>query len=164
MKNILEKVANMPAQSVVTYITLLVDGDGNRFTAPESVSKIVQASSAPVYSFWDIVLGHGIVGGYLSSAEEKGKAVAGIALRVLSHENVINSLPIRERNSKYMFDWRQLKRWEISENRLPPGSIVRFKKFSVWDRYRGQISGIIALIVLQALIISYLMHQKKESG
>ena len=162
MKNILEKVANMPAQSVVTYITLLVDGDGNRFTAPESVSKIVQASSAPVYSFWDIVLGHGIVGGYLSSAEEKGKAVAGIALRVLSHENVINSLPIRERNSKYMFDWRQLKRWEISENRLPPGSIVRFKKFSVWDRYRGQISGIIALIVLQALIISYLMHQRRK--
>ena len=98
MKNILEKVANMPAQSVVTYITLLVDGDGNRFTAPESVSKIVQASSAPVYSFWDIVLGHGIVGGYLSSAEEKGKAAAGIALRVLSHENVINSLTIRESN------------------------------------------------------------------
>jgi hypothetical protein len=31
MKNILKKVANLPAQSVVTYIALLEDGDGNRF-------------------------------------------------------------------------------------------------------------------------------------
>jgi PAS domain S-box-containing protein len=160
MKSILEKVANLPAQSVVTYITLLVDGDGNRFTAPESAKKIAQASSVPVYSFWDIVLGYGVVGGYLSSAEEKGKAVAGLALRVLGQENETNSPPIRESNSKYMFDWRQLGRWEIPVNRLPPGSIVRFKEISVWDRYRSRILGSIALVLLQTLIISFLLYQR----
>ena len=162
MKNILEKVANLPAQSVVTYIALLEDGDGNRFTAPESVSKIVRASSVPVYSFWELVLGHGIVGGYLSSAEERGKNVAGIALRVLNQENEINSPPIRESNSKYMFDWRQLKRWSISEHRMPPGSIVKFKEITAWDRYKGRIIGAIALIVFQLLIISYLLHQRRK--
>jgi PAS domain S-box-containing protein len=161
MKSILEKVANLPARSVVTYITLLVDGDGNRFTAPESAKKIAQASSVPVYSFWDIVLGHGVVGGYLSSAEEKGKAVAGLALRVLGQENETNSPPLRESNSKYMFDWRQLRRWEIPANRLPPDSIVRFKEFSFWDRYKGRIVGSIALVILQALIISFLLHQRR---
>jgi len=160
MKIILEKVANLPAQSVVTYIALLEDGDGNRFTAPESVSKIVQVSSVPVYSFWELVMGHGIVGGYLSSAEENGKALAGLALRVLSQENKINPPPIRESSSKYMFDYRQLRRWEIPEGRLPPGSTVRFKEISVWDRYRGRILGSIVLVLLQTLIISFLLYQR----
>ena len=162
MRTILEKVANLPAQSIVAYITLLQDGDGNRFTAPESASKISQASSAPVYSFWDLMLGHGIVGGYLSSAEEKGKALAELALNVLYQEDKEHLPPIRESNLKYMFDWRQLKRWKISEKRLPPDSIVRFKEFSVWDRYRGRIIGAFVLIVFQTLIISYLLHQRRK--
>jgi len=162
MRTILGKVADLPAQSIVAYITLLVDGDGNRFTAPESASKISQASSAPVYSFWDLMLGHGIVGGYLSSAEEKGRALAELALRVLYQEGKENLPTIRESNLKYMFDWRQLKRWKISEKRLPPDSIVRFKEFNVWDRYRNRIIGAFVLIVFQALVISYLLHQRRK--
>ncbi len=162
MGTILEKVAKLPTQSIVTYITLLEDGDGNRFTAPESASVISQASSAPVYSFWDLMLGHGIVGGYLSSAEEKGKALAELALNVLYQKGKDDLPPVREINLKYMFDWRQLKRWKISEKSLPPDSIIRFKTFSVWDRYKGRIIGVFVLIVFQALIISYLLHQQRK--
>ena len=162
METILERVGKLPTQSIVTYITLLEDGDGNRFTAPEAASIISEASSAPVYSFWDLMLGHGIVGGYLSSAEEKGKALAEMALNVLYLKGKENLPPVSEINLKYMFDWRQLKRWNISEKSLPPESIIRFKKFSVWDRYGGQLIGVFVLIVFQALIISYLLHQQRK--
>jgi hypothetical protein len=30
-----------------------------------------------------------------------------------------------------LFDWRQFKRFKIREDRLPPGSTVRFKEFSI---------------------------------
>ena len=43
-----------------------------------------RASNAPTYSFWDLVLGHGIVGGYLSNAEIKGKELVARANHRLS--------------------------------------------------------------------------------
>jgi hypothetical protein len=64
MQAILDKVSCLPPQTVVMYITLLEDGAGEKLTAPEALSQIAQVSNAPVYSFWDLMLGHGIVGGY----------------------------------------------------------------------------------------------------
>ena len=161
MSAILQKVSNLPPKTVVIYITLLEDGDGKKFTAPESLSQISRASKAPVYSFWDLVLGHGMVGGYLSSAEEKGKEIAELGLQILNGRNPAG-IPLRsESRLKYKFDWRQLKRWAISEDQLPTGSIVRFKEFSVWEQYKGRIISLIALIASLALIIVYLIHQRR---
>ena len=162
MPAILQKVASLPPRTIVIYITLLEDGDGEKFTAPESLSQISRASNAPVYSFWDLVLGHGMVGGYLSSAEEKGREVAELGLRILAGEKPAAISLTPESRLKYKFDWRQLKRWSISEDQLPSGSIVKFKELSIWDRYKGRIIGVIALIVFQALIISFLLQQRRK--
>jgi len=161
MQAILDKVSRLPAQTVVMYVTLLEDGVGEKFTAPEALSQISRVTSAPVYSFWDLMLGHGMVGGYLSSAEEKGKAVAELGLRILDGEKPVNIPLARESGLQYMFDWRELKRWSIPEDGLPPGSIVKFKELTLWDEHKIQILGAAGLIVLQGLIISYLLHQRR---
>jgi len=69
--------------------------------------------------------------------------------------------PIDTPGLRYLFDWQQLRRWSIGENRLPPGSTVMFKEFSTWEKYKGRIIGAVALIVLQALFIFYLLHQRR---
>jgi hypothetical protein len=126
------------------------------------VSQISQAANAPTYSFWDLMLGHGIVGGYLSNIPSKGQAVAELGLSILNGTRPADLPPVKESNLQYKFDWRQLKRWSISEDELPSGSIVNFKEFTVWDRYKGRIMGVFVLIVFQALIISYLLYQRRK--
>ena len=159
MPAILEKVATLPQQSLVMYITLLEDGAGNKFTARQSASQISRVANAPVYSFWDLMLGHGIVGGYLSSAEEKGKAAAALALRILNGEQP-SDIPLASEGSlNAMFDWRELRRWYIKEDLLPLESIVKFKELSSWEKNQSQIIGGLVLIVLQGLFISYLLYQ-----
>jgi len=86
MEELLEKVANLPVQTLVMYLLLLEDGAGKKFDAPESLSQISRASNAPLYGFWDVLLGHGIVGGYLNSFEEQGKMVAQLGVRILNGE------------------------------------------------------------------------------
>ena len=34
-------------------------------------------------------------------------------------------------------DWRQLRRWGISEARVPAGTLVRFRELSAWERYKA---------------------------
>ncbi len=53
-----------------------------------------------------------------------------IAEKMLKGEPLTNlKYPID--GNQMMFDWRQLKRWSIDEDRLPAGSIVRYRKASV---------------------------------
>ena len=58
-----------------------------------------------------------------------------------------------------MFDARQLKRWGISGAMLPPESIVRYRKLSLWQQYCWQIVGLVAFGLIQTSIIILLWVQ-----
>jgi signal transduction histidine kinase len=61
-----------------------------------------------------------------------------------------------------VFDWRQLQRWNVSEDRLPPGSEIRFREPWVWEQYRLQILGICAVILAQAVLITWLLYEHRR--
>jgi hypothetical protein len=69
---------------------------------------------------------------------------------------------IKERGNQYVFDARQLKRWGITEEDLPPGSEVRYADFSVWKEYRWQIVGALSIVVIQALLMSALVISRRK--
>ena len=60
----------------------------------------------------------------------------------------------------YTFDWRQLQRWGLKESRPPPGSVIRFREPSTWERYRWPIIGASALVLLESLLIVGLVAQR----
>ncbi|MBT8332710.1 MAG: PAS domain-containing protein [Deltaproteobacteria bacterium] len=161
MEETQKKIANLPPETIVIFIMLLKDGDGKEFTAVEATSLISLASNAPIYSFQSHQFGHGMVGGYLSDVESKGKALAELGLRVLTGGIQSDQRMVQKNNYQLKFDWRQLQRWSIREDKLPPGSIVEFKELTVWDRYKGQIIGAVSLIIFQTLIILFLLHQRR---
>ena len=54
-------------------------------------------------------------------------------------------------------------RWGISESRLPPGSVVRFRSPSMWEQYHWYIIGALAIIAVQAvLIVGLLLHRARR--
>ena len=56
-----------------------------------------------------------------------------------------------------VYDWRELKRWGISEDRLPPGSSILFREPTVWQRYRWYIAGFALLALIETLLIAGLL-------
>ncbi|MDX2455602.1 ABC transporter substrate binding protein, partial [Desulfosarcina sp.] len=162
MAAILATVAGLSDNSIILYLPLLVDGAGNTFTGPQSLSAISAAANAPVYSCWDVMLGHGIVGGYLSSAEQQGRQVAELGVRILKGE-APRDIPIRQdRDLEYMFDKRQLERWGLSAASLPPGSDVHFEETNLWIEHRHFITATIVIVALQGLIILYMLFQRRK--
>ena len=57
-------------------------------------------------------------------------------------------------------DWRQLRRWGISECACPAGTPVLFREPTVWDRYRVYIVGALALLLAQTALIGGLLVQR----
>jgi signal transduction histidine kinase/ABC-type uncharacterized transport system substrate-binding protein len=154
-------LAALPPRTIVLFISSTQDNAGNNPGNLVVVRQICPASSAPVYGSSDAQLGLGIVGGRLISFEALGIEGAQVGLRVLSGEKAEAIAP-HGIPSVPMFDWRELKRWGVGEQRLPPGSIVRFKELTFWERYKGRIIGAFTLIVLQAALIAVLLIERRR--
>ena len=147
--------------TVVLSFPITEDSSGKPIISRDALTQISKASSVPVYSFYPGAFGHGIVGGNIKNFSMQAKTTAEIGLRVLKGIPIQEIPAIQKKDLDYMFDWRQLKRWSIPENRLPPGSIVKFKKLTTWDRYKVQIIGALIVILFQTLIIFYLLYQRR---
>jgi PAS domain S-box-containing protein len=134
---ILEEVGKIPEDSIVLMGSgFFRDGDGRILPMAKCGELISQTCSVPIYSFWDFMLGHGVVGGKLVSAVAQGEAAGAMALKVLSGTPV-SEMPVCIRSpNRFMFDYRQLKRFGIKESELPRLGVMVNRPMPLPSKYR----------------------------
>jgi signal transduction histidine kinase len=160
LAELLEKVAELPKNSIVYYVHLFEDGHGRILVPAEALTLLAANTNAPIYGHVDTYVGRGIVGGRVFSFETAGKNAARLGLRILGGEKAEN-LGIQETADNHLvFDARELLRWGISQASLPPDSEVRHHEATFWDTYRWHILGVAALCVVEALLIIGLLVQR----
>ncbi|MHC1763653.1 MAG: ATP-binding protein [Verrucomicrobiia bacterium] len=149
----LERSARLPPRSFLLFILLMRDVTGVTHNADEALPLIRAVANAPINGIFQHQLGLGIVGGRLYQAELEGVKAARIAVRILQGEpassfppQIVPPLPPR-------YDWRELRRWSISEDRLPPSSLILFRQPTVWQQNRGWIISGVVVFIMQALLI-----------
>jgi PAS domain S-box-containing protein len=136
----------------VIFVTNVLDKAGNSYENKELLSQISPTSAAPIYGSTDTQLGSGVVGGRLISFEAFGIEGAKVGLRVLAGEKA-EAIAAHGIPSVALFDWRALRRWSISEESLPPESIVRFRVPSFWDEYKWYAIAVISVLMVQSALI-----------
>lgn len=160
MDDLLKVLARLQSRSIIYYLNIMKDGKGDTFIPAEVVNRLSAVANAPVYGHFRTYLGHGIVGGRLTSFEAEGEKAARLASRILSGEKP-ESIAIPETSGNLsMFDWRQLQRWGIGDDSLPPGSVVLYRQPSFWDLYRGRIIAVVSLFIIEAALIVGLMVER----
>jgi signal transduction histidine kinase len=157
-----KRLATLPPQSIVYHLMLTQDGDGRNFTVLESLDRVAAASNAPIYSFMEPWMDHGFVGGKLLSIERPVQTLAGQALRILRGERADDIPTITMNPHVDEVDWRQLRRWNIDESRVPAGTIVQFREPGAWDRYKYYIIGAGSLLAAQTALIGGLVVQRRR--
>ena len=101
------------------------------------------------------------MGGFLLLPDIIGREAGGIAMRILDGEAPSSIPPFDGDNVKPIFDWRQLKRWNVDEANLPPGSEVRFRELSFWEHYYWRALIVAGVVLTQALMISILLRERR---
>jgi signal transduction histidine kinase len=160
MAEVRQAVSRLPPQTAILFTSIFRDGAGQTVIATEAGRSTAQWANVPVYVMYDTILGAGAVGGSMLSIEAIGKR-AGELARLILTGTAPASLPFEIlTDSVPMFDWRALKRWGISESRLPPNSIVRFRPQSLWEEYRWYVIGVLMIIGIQTAMIAALFAQR----
>jgi two-component system NarL family sensor kinase len=159
LEKVLERLASLPERTAIFFLSMSEDGAGRHLLKSEVLSKVTLAAAAPVYSTSALHFDTGIIGGDLMSQETMANDVGGLVVRLLQGEP-IESMPIREGPLVPMVNWRQLRRWGIPEDRLPPGTVTMYRDPSIWDLYRWHMIGAISLFTIESmLIVALLVHR-----
>ena len=157
----LEKtVAHLPPDSIIYFLTVAEDGAGARLLSTESGERLARVANVPIYSWNDVMMDHGIIGGRLLSNAIVAEHSAQLTLRILRGEKP-DSIPVLAVDPHVpQLDWRQLRRWGISEARVPDGTTILHRELSFWDRYQGYVAGALILTLLQTTLIAGLLVQR----
>ncbi|MFY9729058.1 MAG: ABC transporter substrate binding protein [Candidatus Acidiferrales bacterium] len=162
MGRLLQKLRNLPENSIVLYVCFFQDSAGNRFlNATKALPSIASAANAPVFGMSDTYLGHGIIGGDVMSFREQGSVTAQIISELLDGKGA-KDIPIETVPAVFRFDWNELKRWNVPESRLPYGSVVLFREPSLWERTKW--FWVLTLLITLALSIfgAYLQYSQRQ--
>lgn len=157
MQEVREQVATLGNTDVAFWLTFTSDRLGQYFSFRQSASNISEVSKVPLYSFWDFHLGFGTMGGMLTSGYFQGKKAAELAEEILGGTRVKNIPVISESPNRYMFDHKQLARFDINQSLLPHDSVIINKPVTFYSQYRTLVLSLLTGFVALGLIIFLLL-------
>ncbi len=168
LNEMLVQVRKIPADSIVIEgSSFFHDESGATISMQKAFEEISAACKAPIYSMWDFVLGHGIVGGKLLSGFAQGEAAGDMALQILKGRP-LQEIPVLKRSpNRYMFDYRELERFGIPVSRLPKGSVVVNTPENFYARHKHLVwytvfTLLILLLVIVLLVVNILKRRRVE--
>src|SRR6202008_1453705 len=161
MSDIRKQVAELPKRSAIIYSSIYSDGEGTFLLPRTAVGLIAEKANRPSVVAAETFLPPGGIGGYVIVPSVIGADTASIALRILDGERAEAISPVSG-GVKPIFNWQQMQRWNVSESSLPAGSEIRFREPGLWDRYRWQSIAALAILLLQAALITILLRERKK--
>jgi PAS domain S-box-containing protein len=161
---LLDTLAQLDQKTAVYFTGFFQDGLGRALSEDTIIPAIVKASPVPVYTHVESYFGSGIIGGKMLSPEVHGRSVARKTAAILEGSPVAEVPVTTESSNRYMFDYRVLQRFDVSEDRLPEGSIVEFEPTSPFYLYRNELiwaaTGFVVLFAFTAALAANVLKRR----
>ncbi len=153
LENLKTKITNLPKDTVMLWVLLFKDKTGRKFTYKESLRQVRSISNIPIYGLWDFYLGKGIIGGLLTSATSQAIAASKMVDEIL-HGIKPRNIPILKKSpNKYMFDYNELKKYNIKIPKDIDKYIVVNRPFSFYETYRKLVWTTLSVFFIFTLIL-----------
>lgn len=158
-----QKLSQLGPDAVVFQMSVMLDAAGNGYVGAELGRRLAAVSTAPVYTYFDIGMGLGLVGGMLMNRDGQSAHIGEIARRLLSGEPQ-QSVPIPPAaQSVCTLDWRALERWQIDKSLIPSDCQIKFVPPSFWERHGTTvIASALALATLAALLAAWHIQRRRR--
>ena len=161
LPQILQRVARLPKNSAIVFQTFGTDAQGGAYPAEQVVASLHAVANAPLFAAHSPYFGHGVVGGAMMDIDSLARRTADVANRILNGTPPASLRTPSQLRGRPMYDWRELNRWGIPEDRLPPGSVVQFREPGLWTAHRPTVLVALGALILQSLLIARLLYERR---
>jgi signal transduction histidine kinase len=159
MLALLRELNQLKPHTIAFYHTYNRDGSGQDFGGLEALELIVKNTNAPLYG---LIARDGLVGGR-PSGDNDGRSLMALEMvrRILGGEDIAK-IPLAQAKAAnpYVFDAKQLSRWNIDSRRVPPGSLIVNRAPSFWQLHRTLILSMSSFVALESALIAVLLIQR----
>jgi two-component system, LuxR family, sensor kinase FixL len=162
LSDALNELSHLAPCSIVYSPGMQLDGAGKSYSSRDSFSRMAKFSSAPVYSSYGTMINYGSVGGYVFDFKDVGRQGGDVVKRMLAGEKLAEKDMPDAVPSHYVVDWIQLERWHLPAANLLPGTIIVNREPGPWQKYKAYILSAVLLLILQFLLISYLLAERRR--
>ncbi|MBV9490240.1 MAG: PAS domain-containing protein [Verrucomicrobia bacterium] len=152
----------LPADTVVLYLDVLRDGQGQSLIPLEVLGQVVQQSNVAVYGLATLQLAQGIVGGSLFDFSRHGEETGRLCQKVLADERLDPGSLQPASPDELAVNWQALQKWGIPQNRIPRNATIHFRPPSLWREHRRAVLIAIAVALLQSALILVLMRSLRR--
>jgi len=161
LREVRDHVGSLPARSAILTSAMYSDGEGTYYSPASALARVAEKANRPIIITSDTFVGRSGVGGFLLLPEMIGREAGEVAMRILDGEAPSSIVPFGGDNVKPIFDWRELRRWNVDEANLPPGSEIRFRQQTFWEQYHWHATIVAIVVLLQALMIAILLRERR---
>lgn len=161
-----DNLKNLQPNEALLLLSAYRDKNSVPLSFTESLELISRNTTVPIFHLWYHGLGKGIFGGKVISQYEQGRSAAKIVVNIIGGTPT-SQIPVNiESPNRYIFDYTQLKRYDIDFDLLPndstllnqPPSLIRdHKEISLL------ISSIFLILIIALLFSIYALFLKKRT-
>ena len=161
-EDILKDAAALPPRSAIFFELMSIDAAGVVHEGDTALKRLHAVANAPIFSYQDAFFGREVVGGPMHSVPFTSARAVAAAIRILQGEQPSDiKFPVGG-FSTAKYNWPEMQRWGISESRLPSGAEIYFREIALWERYRWHVLTVIAALLLQTVLISWLLYEHRR--
>ncbi len=168
LDEIADKVKGLSEDTLLYFIPFFYSAGGQVFSAGEMLENVAGFSDLPIYSNWEFLLGHGMVGGNLISGFEHGSVAAGMALDILEGKRPADIPIIHDIVDQNMFDYNVLQKQGIKQTQLPLGSLMINEPPAFYELDKQVfwviMSSLGALLIILAFLVRSIIHKRIVEG
>lgn len=157
------RLERLPDGSSVLFLPFFRDEGGSPETPINVLNSLVEGLNLKIYTMWDSLLKHGVLGGRVLMSRNIGKDTAEQGLRLLMGEPLLDEESFKEGQSAYVFDDEVRRRWGIAKSRLPAGSIFVNERPRFFEQYYWQslvVIGVLVALAIATLTLRFAVKRK----
>lgn len=167
MQEVQAAAASLDDSHLILMMTFNVDRSGAIYGYEDSLEQIAGKAAVPIYGIWDFYLGHGLVGGKVTSGYSQGETARQLALKILQGKGKPQDIPVvLEGANPFIYDYKQIEKWKIDEKRLPTNSQVINRPVRFYDTYKTLVWTVgtaFCLLFILLFILLINIRRRKQS-
>lgn len=159
------ELGNVSSDTILIYVVMTEDADGRKYTNQQSIQLISECAKVPVLRMVDGGIGEGIFGGNVVSMYKSGEIAAQMAMKVMNGTPAEEIELVTDSPKVYRVDAAVMKRFGISEDRLPEDTEYINREESFFERNREVLipGGILIGVLMVVLIWIFIDNQRRRA-
>lgn len=156
------RVSNLAENSAIFMLSYGEDRNHSALRAIDILPLIIDRADLPIFTPISSLFPQGVVGGSFSSAALAGRNSAESAIAMLRGGD--SAAAGIDGPAYYQFDQRQLRRWGIDEELLPPNSTIVNQTSTFLELYAQQLLILLSVVAVLLTVVAFFKRQANNLG